>query len=460
MSFYVLFTLLRDWRRRLTGVGLLVFGAALSSLSIAESNAPTMLPAQGINNTASSLPVEKTALTLRDAVQLALQHNPELASFAKEIQALEGVTLQAGLLPNPQLQIDLEDLGTRTDITPGGTFTSIRIGQLLETGGKRRARRNAASLNEERAERDYEARRLDLIAQVANIFTEILAGQARLQLAQNNLVLAQKVVDAASKRVQAGKAPPIEETRAGVTLATAKIELEQAQRDLNAFRKQLTLLWGNPAPKFEHAAGDLESLVQIPNFDTLTERVRVNPTALSSQANLAQRKANLKLQQARRLPDITVSAGIRRYAQKLDDFESGILYDTTALVGISVPLPLFDRNQGNLLEAHQRVDQAEDQWEATDLMLKSLLAQTYEALIAAQNEIRVLQDEILPGAKEAFMIARRGYELGRFNFLAMLDAQRALFQNQTLYVRALANYQRLVNEIERLIAAPIESASN
>ena len=93
-------------------------------------------------------------------------------------------------------------------------------------------------------------------------------------------------------------------------------------------------------------------------------------------------------------------------------------------------------------------------------MLKSLLVQTYEALIAAQNEIRVLQDEILPGAKEAFMIARRGYELGRFNFLAMLDAQRTLFQNQALYVRALANYQRLVNEIERLIAAPIENASN
>ena len=460
MNFNALSLLSRDWCRRLISVGLLVFGSALPSLPIAENKALTMFPAQEINNASSSLPVEKTVLTLRDAVQLALQHNPELASFAKEIQALEGVTLQAGLLPNPRLQIDLEDLGTRTDITPGGTFTAIRIGQLIETGGKRRARRNAASLNEERAERNYEARRLDLIAQVANIFTDILAGQARLQLAQDNSKLAQKVVDTARKRVQAGKAPPIEETRAGVTLATTKIELEQAQRDLNAFRKQLALLWGNPAPKFKHAAGDLESLVEIPNFDTLAERVRVNPTVLSSLANLAQRKANLKLQQARRLPDITVSAGIRRYAQELDELDSGILHDTTALVGISVPLPLFDRNQGNLLEAHQRLDQAEDQWEATDLMLKSLLVQTYEALIAAQNEIRVLQDEILPGAKEAFMIARRGYELGRFNFLAMLDAQRALFQNQTLYVRALANYQRLVNEIERLIAAPIEDASN
>jgi outer membrane protein, heavy metal efflux system len=457
MKINQLFSLTWHWSCQWAGVSLFVLGYALSSQSIAERH---VYEEQNLNNAAQPLFNEKINITLLEAVQLALQHNPELASFAKEIQALEGTTLQAGLLPNPRLQIDLEDLGTRTDITPGGTFTAIRIGQLIETGGKRLARRTAASLNEERAERDYEARTLDLIALVANIFTDILAGQARLQLAQDNSVLAQKVVDAAKKRVQAGKAPPIEETRAKVALATAKIELEQAQRDLNAFRKQLTLLWGNPAPKFKHALGDLESLVKIPDLDTLTERVRVNPAVLSSQANLAQRKANLKLQQALRLPDITVSAGIRRYAQELDELDSGVLNDTTALVGISVPLPLFDRNQGNILEAHQRVDQAEDQWEATDLRLRSLLAQTYEGLLSAQNEIRVLQDEILPGAKEAFKTARRGYELGRFNFLTMLDAQRALFQNQALYVRALANYQRLVNEIERLIAAPIENASN
>lgn len=457
MKIILLFSQMRLWRNRLRGFCLLAICSALSALSFAENHTYENLSKRDLTMTHQSLPQEMIDITLLEAVQLTLQHNPELAAFARERNALEGATLQAGLPPNPQLQVDLEDLGTSTNNTPGGTFTSVRIGQLIETGGKRLARRNAASLNEELAERDYEVRRLDIIAQVANIFTEVLAGQKRLQLAQDNSALAQKVVDAARKRIQAGKAPPIEETRAEVALATTKIELVQAQRDLNAFRKQLTLLWGNPAPKFNQAIGDLESLVEIPNFDTLAEHVRVNPAVLSSQANLAQRKANLKLQQARRLPDITVNAGIRRYAQQENTTVSN---DTTALVGISVPLPLFDRNQGNLLEAHQRVDQAVDQLSATDLRLKSLLTQTYEALIAAQNEIRVLQNEILPGAKESFMIAERGYELGRFDFLTMLDAQRVLFQNQGLYVRALANYQRLINEIERLIAAPIENVSN
>jgi len=122
-------------------------------------------------------------------------------------------------------------------------------------------------------------------------------------------------------------------------------------------------------------------------------------------------------------------------------------------------LPIFNRNQGNIMAAHERVDKATDESSALTLRLKSLLIKAYEDLIAVQNEITLLRDEILPGANSAFEVSRRGYELGKFGFLEMLDAQRTLFQNQTLYLRALTNYQYLVNEIERLIAAPIDKDS-
>ncbi|WP_293009120.1 TolC family protein, partial [Nitrosomonas sp.] len=117
-------------------------------------------------------------------------------------------------------------------------------------------------------------------------------------------------------------------------------------------------------------------------------------------------------------------------------------------------------NQGNLKEAYQRVDKAEDEQTMMELRLKTELAQTYEAMLATWNEINLLRDEILPGAKSAFHVMRRGYELGKFGLLELLDAQRVLFQNQLLYIRALANYQRLMNDIERLIAAPIDSILN
>ncbi|MDP1558859.1 MAG: TolC family protein [Nitrosomonas sp.] len=442
----------RRWFLITIGSPILIFG--FISLSIAEDATSLVFSRQDIDKTAPFLLDEKAALTLRDAVQLALQHNPELAAFAKEMGALEGVILQAGLLPNPQLLIDAEDVGTRPN-SPGARFGSIRISQLIEMGNKRAARTNAASLGQERAGQDYETRRLDLIAQVANLFTDVLAGQQRLQLADESLALAQTVVDAVAKRVLSGKVPPIEETRARVAFATTRIELEQARHNLEIARKQLALLWGDPMPRFKHVLGDLESFVTIPEFDVLAEHLYSNPAALGSRLNLAQRKALLGLQKAQRIPDITVMAGVRRFSTT----EQQQRHDTTAVLGLSIPLPLFNRNQGNLLEAHQRVNKAEDEWAATDLRLRVLLVQAYEALIAAHSQISMLREEILPGAREASVTARRGYELGRFGFLEMLDAQRTLFQNQTLYLQALANYQRLINEIERLIAQPIDEAS-
>jgi cobalt-zinc-cadmium efflux system outer membrane protein len=397
-------------------------------------------------------PAEEAELTLRTAVQLALQRNPELAAFEKEIRALRGLTIQAGMLPNPVIQYLKQDISSRSD-TAGDPSDSIRISQLIETGGKRSARTRAAALGQESAEQDYAARRLDLIARVANVFLDVLAGQERLKLAVAGQALAQRVVDAAVKRVKAGKAPPIEETRALVALATADIEVEQAQRSLISFRRQLALLWGGQNPVFTNVAGELETFVAIPELGELEIRLQQNPLALRSLKNLEQRQALFTLERARRIPDITVSAGIRRYGHDIAN-------DTTALVGISMPLPLFDRNQGNLMAAQQRINRAIDEQAAIDLQLKALLTQAYEPLIAADAQISKLRDEILPGAQETFRMASRGYELGRFGFLELLDAQRTLFQNQTLYLQALANYQRLINEIERLIAEPMEQINN
>ncbi|MCX7185463.1 MAG: TolC family protein [Nitrosospira sp.] len=431
--------------------------------AVAESTSAGTLPDREPGYSTSALAEENSALTLRDAVRFALQHNPELAAFAKEMRALEGVTLQAGLLRNPELVVNIENVGNvqklQGDVNSSHAvaqevvqqLSTIRLNQLIELGGKRPARVAAASLGQEVAGKDYEFRRVELIARVANVFIEVLAGQERLRLAEETSQLAQKVVNTVARRVQAGKVPPIEETRAGVALSTTRIELVQAQRDLAAARKRLTLLWGNPSPQFSKALGDLGSLVTLPSFEALEERVLASPMAQRSMKNLEQRKAMLTVEQTRRIPNLTLGGGALHHAQ---------LGGTTIVAGLMVPLPLFDRNQGNLREAYQRVDKAIDEQAATDLRLKTELTQAYEALSAAQNEIKVLRNEILPAARSAFEVTNRGYELGKFGYLEVLDTQRTLFQNQVLYVRALANYQRLVNELERLIAGPLDNAAD
>ncbi|MGH8762118.1 MAG: TolC family protein, partial [Nitrosospira sp.] len=378
-------------------------------------------------------------------------------AFAKETRALQGATLQAGLLPNPELLLFAENAGNLQSVNKNPSLvgakeveqqdTTLRINQLIELGGKRAARVKAASLGEEVADQDYETRRVGLIAQVANIFTEVLAAQEQLRLAEESQQLAQRVVNTVSKRVQAGKVPPVEETRAGVAFSTTEIALVQSQRELAAARKRLALLWGSSSPQFNKVLGNLESLVATPSFEVLAERALASPMALRAIKNIEQRKALLEVEQTRRIPNLTVIAGVLNHSQ------TG---GTTAVAGISIPLQLFDRNQGNLHEAYQRVDKAMDEQEAIELRLKTELTQAYEALSAAQSEIGILRDDILPRAKSAFEVTNKGYELGKFGFLEVLDAQRTLFQNQILYVRALANYQRLVNEIERLIAGPID----
>lgn len=403
-------------------------------------------------------PGVKSNLTLRDAVRLTLQRNPELASFDKEMRALEGVTLQAGLLRNPQLSVNVDNAG---NMGAGNGQRAIKqnveqqdliihISQLIELGGKRAARVNAASLGQALAGKDFETKRLELVARVANVFTEVLAGQEQLRLAEESQRLAQQVVDTVKRRVQAGKVPPIEETKVGVAFSTTRIALGQAQRELAAARKRLALLWGDTTPEFGQVLGALESMVVLPGLASLTERVLSNPTADRARKGIEHRKALLEVEQSRRIPDITLAGGMIKH------WESG---GTTAIVGISMPLQLFDRNQGNLREAYQRLDKAQDEQAATDLRLKAELVQAYESLAAAENEISILRGEILPAARSAFEVTNKGYELGKFGFLEVLDAQRTLFQNQVLYVRALANYYRLVNEIERLIAAPLDGVA-
>jgi cobalt-zinc-cadmium efflux system outer membrane protein len=453
----------RQWIPARLPIMVLSLALSCSFPVIAESTSAGALPDREPGYSASSLPEENSDLTLRDAVRLALQRNPELAAFDKEMRALEGVTLQVGLLRNPELSVNVENVGNvqklQGDLNSSNAvsqevvqqISTIRLNQLIELGGKRAARVSAASLGQEVAGKDYETRRVELIARVANIFIEVLAGQERLRLAEESAQLAQKVVNTVARRVQAGKVPPIEETRAGVAFSTTRIELVQAQRDLAAARKRLALLWGNPSPQFSKALGDLGSLVTLPSFETLEERVLAGPMAQRSMKNLEQRKAMLAVERTRRIPNLTLGGGAVHHAQ---------LGGTTGVVSLMVPLPLFDRNQGNLREAHQRVDKAVDEQAATHLRLKTELAQAYEALSAAQNEISVLRSEILPAARSAFEVTNKGYELGKFGYLEVLDTQRTLFQNQVLYVRALANYQRLVNELERLIAGPIDGTAD
>lgn len=392
---------------------------------------------------------EDSSLTLQQALQRVLQHNPELAVATREIAAQEGTKLQAGVLKNPELSVGADSFHSSNPNIE--KFTTFRLSQLIELGGKRSARVNVATLGQEQAGQAYAAKRLEMIARTANAFIDVLENQKQVSVVADTLRLTQQAMETVKKRVEAGKSPPIEATRAKVAVSAGNIELEQAKRNLASVRTKLALLWGETHPRFDRAAGELESFVEIPDFELLIQQLEKNPVMLQSDKHIAQSEAKVELERANKIPDVTIGAGVQRYLG---------MDETTAVLDLSIPIPLFNRNQGNELEALQRLNQARDERLSVALQLRSEFVRNYENLLAARNEIEVLREEVLPGAKNAFEITNRGYQLGKFSFLEMLDAQRTFFQNRTLYVRALANYQRLINAIEQLVATPFADLAN
>ncbi len=399
--------------------------------------------------TAASAMHEPSEMTLRDALSLALQRNPELAAFGKERLATEGALVQAGALPNPVLDIAGDNLRNPRKAETGDRSTTIQFGQLIELGGKRAARMRAAEAGRDLANWDYEAKRIEILSLVAQRFVDVLAAQQRRTLAEEALALARRVSDAAARRVQAGKVSPVEETKARLAQASAEVELEQARREAIAARAALGALWANPSPTFEKAVGDLETTASLPAYEQLAQRVRDNPELARWSSEIERRRAGVDAEKAKTVPDVTLTAGITRFSQ----FD-----DRAYIVGISLPLPLFNRNQGGILEASRRLDKTSDESRAAENRVLTDLTRTYQRLAAINKEIGTLRTILLPGAQSAFEAASKGYQLGKFGFLDVLDAQRTLFQTRTQNLRALADYQRGVSEIERLVGGPLDAS--
>jgi len=251
-------------------------------------------------------------------------------------------------------------------------------------------------------------------------------------------------------RVLAGVVSPIEETKANVAAAASRVELNRARRLLESSRARLAAEWGAREASFSGATGALEAIAELPPLAALRQLVANNPDVARWNAEIAQRQALLAIEQSRRMPDVAIGAGYRRYT----DARVGAY-----VIEASIPLPIFDRNRGATDAAQGRLGKAYEERGAVETHAWAQLADAYRALAAAHDEITVLQETVFPGSQEAFDRISEGYRLGRFAYLDVLDAQRTLIAAGSQYLRALAEYHKAVADIERLIGAPLSGAS-
>jgi cobalt-zinc-cadmium efflux system outer membrane protein len=382
------------------------------------------------------------ALTARAALAAALLGSPDLAVFAAEMRAREARILQAGLLPNPELRLDVEDIagsGRRSGFD--SSQTTLRLSQLIELGGKRPRRVDVAAADRDLAGLEYETRRRQVVNEVSRAFVAVLAAQAEVGFATELETIAAESVAAFEKQVAAGAAPAVEVARAQVFAGRARVERLRTERELAVARTMLAATWGESVASFSSAAGDLSEEAHLPGRETLLEQLQDNPELRRWTAEVHAREAALALAEAGAIPSIAVGAGGRSFG------DNG---DHAMVIELTVPMPVFQRNQGMIAEAQERVAKARAERHAVEVALRAALLSSWERFQAATERVRILHGHVVPEAEASLAGAREAYRRGLYRSLDVLDAQRTLFEVRLDQVRAQAARNVAVADIERL----------
>lgn len=389
-------------------------------------------------------------LTLARALALALERSPELAATSWDIRAAEARIIQARLRPNPELGLEAENLtGTRGFKNGDEAERTLRLSQLVELGGKRPARVAEAQLNRTLADFDYQVKRVEVLRETTQAFVNVLVAQRRFALAEETVRLWENAVPLTQKRVEAGAASEVEVTRANVAVALAQVVLAQTQRDLLAAKAVLASQWGETRQvHFKSVIGDLDRMEAVPAFGTLVARLGNHPQLARWTTERERREATVRLERAQAVPNLTAGIGPRMIG-KGDEYTLGV-------IGFSIPLPLFNRNQGNIAEAQAFLEKARPEERAVEARAFADLSVAYQTMQRAIEEVAILKERVVPAAIQTVNLLSEGYSAGRFSQLEILDARRTLTDARDRYLRALADYHKSLADVEALTAQPVE----
>jgi cobalt-zinc-cadmium efflux system outer membrane protein len=320
--------------------------------------------------------------------------------------------------------------------------TTVQLTQPIELGGKRSARVELADRGIDAAQVEVERARNVLRAEVIQAFHGVLLSQLRVELATESMKLAERGVAIAQGRVRAGSASPVEATRAAVQLSEVRLELKRASAELVNAQALLKAAMGTDASAAQILVeGDASSIPAPPQLQDLLERLDSTPEMRLATLAIAQQDASYSLEKTQRIPDVSISLGSQYSAADRERVN---------VVGISMPIPLFNRNQGNVYAAARRADQARDSRNAALLRMQSSIQQAVDLWSTASEEIDAFNTDILPSAKSAVESATRGFEMGKFGFIEVLDAQRTLIGARNQYVAALSSATDSWVQIERV----------
>lgn len=375
-------------------------------------------------------------------LRLALANNPSIKSTLATISMAEGNALQASLRRNPNAVMEFENFAGEREFSGfDGAEITLGLEQPIETAGKRKHRTAVARFGLSMAEQEAVAKILGTLAEVQFAATQLVVAQERLDLAVKRLELANQTHETVKKRVSAAAASDIQHTKVDIELKAAEIAKQKAEKELQTTTAQLARLVGmDPIPQIGKI--DLDTFPTLPSQAGLLIAIENMPQSKILEFNQQRAHSAINLARAESVPNVTVGLGVRRFNNR----------DDNALIAtLSVPIPLFDRNQGGVAKARAEARKADADSQAGLLALKETVLTVWEQFDTSRGEVAIYQKDIIPSARKAYQQASEGYASGRYSFLELLDAQRTLYEVQDSFLESLLDLHQAKAQTDYLL---------
>jgi cobalt-zinc-cadmium efflux system outer membrane protein len=417
----------RRVRRWTVAAGLLVI-AGWSSLAAQQPTQPVPVPPPA------------GAVSYQAALDLATARNLGLAAAMRQRAIREAAVRVARQYPNPEFSFEAS-----RDVP----HEVVSLGFPVEIGGKRARRIEVAQEELSLADLDVRGEQRTLRRNLRQAFYGLLASDERVRNAEAVLGIAQRVRDTANARFTEGAAPKLEVMEGDLGVARAQADLNLARSDRIAVQADLNAVLNQAAGQAMVVAGDL---TQPPAVASLDEVLKIaadsNVDMLRSQREVAIEQRRTSQLRAERMPTPTFSVGGVFNAP--GEFSAGLSGAVTMAV------PLFARNQGEIAQSTAVVSQLQATREAVKRTVENQVFGAWARLQAQRQQAEVYRDQIVPTATTIEALAEEGYRLGRNPLLSVLEAQRNLRDVRREYLQALGEFQTAIADLEEILGAPIK----
>lgn len=409
--------------RRWTTSGLSVVLFSTAVLGALAQDVPPPVPSE-TSSSESAVPSEKGGMTLEELVALAEASSPALRQAAASIESARGQAVQVGLYPNPILS------GGANQIVGNQSQYYSALSQEIITRHKLKLNRAAAVRQVSQAEQSFIATRFQLLTTVRKSYMRTLAAQRRAEVLVRLVEIANKSTRAAEQREQAGEGTRPDTLLFEIELEKSEVQAENAVARLHAAQRELAAAMGLRDLEIHRINGNLtESLDAVAEQVLIDGFVPHNANVEIAELEVDRSRYLIRRAEVDPFPNVTVYAGYQRQIEPA--------LHNMALLTVSVPLPLWNRNEGNIASAYANLNKASADVDVVQNDLARQMAELTGRYRVADQQVHRYESRIVPKARDGVRIIQGAFDQGQFDFLRLLQAQRILVESNLGYIDSL-----------------------